>query len=70
MEISVFVMICILVCIGSYSLNAMGRYIPKRKRYSYLYYDEREYGLPMMAWVHFWVVLGSYALAVWLIVAQ
>ena len=68
MEILLIVMICTLACIGSYSLNAMGRYIPKRRRYSYMYYDERDYRLPSMAWVHFWIVVGCYALVIWLIV--
>ena len=68
MEITLFLMICILTCMGSYSLNAMGKYIPKRRKYSYMYYDERDYRLPRMAWVHFWVFIGSFGLSGWLIV--
>lgn len=65
---SFFIEVFILVIIGSYSLNSIGSYIPKRRKYSYLYYDDLEYRLPMMAWVHFSIVVISYCLAVLLIV--
>jgi hypothetical protein len=59
--------IMVLVIIGSRSLESMGRYLPRRREYSYLYYDETEYKLPFWALFHFWVFVGSYILTFWII---
>lgn len=67
MDLSIAFSIIALVLVGSYSLTAMGRYVPKRRKYSYLHYDESESRLPVMAWVHFWIFVGSYALNFWII---
>lgn len=70
MDVEIVLAIMVLVLIGSHSFSAMGRYIPKRRRYSYLHYDDMEGRLPLMAWVHFWIVVGSYVLGLWLIMEQ
>lgn len=56
-----------LVIIGSRSLAYMGKYLPRRRKYSYLHYDETEYKLPFWALFHFWVFVGSYTLIFWII---
>lgn len=67
MDLDIALLIIALVLIGSYSLSAMGRYLPKRRKYSYLRYNDYDYKVPRMALVHFWIFVGSYILNFWVI---
>ena len=67
MDLHIAFAVVLLVLVGSYSLSSIGKYLSKRRKYSYLEYEDADYRIPRMALFHFWVFVGSYILNFWII---